>query len=112
MGADISQASRAGRQQSGQRGAFQRGGRDNKEVQNPGRQRGAGENVHYTLLIICGLEATATKAAHGRRLTDEGRQSRHEGWAQIQTGRSASFPTWTRLLDSVTVYPSLSFPVT
>lgn len=52
VGADISQASRAGRLQSGQRGAFQRGGRDNKEVQNPGRQRGVGENVHYTLLSV------------------------------------------------------------
>lgn len=33
--------------------------------------------------IICGLEVTATEAAQGGSLTDEGRQSRHEGWAQI-----------------------------
>lgn len=59
--------------------------------------------------IICGLEVTATEAAQGGSLTDEGRQSRHEGWAQIQTGRSASLPTTACLWDGDIIALSLSF---
>lgn len=59
--------------------------------------------------IICGLEVTATEAAQGGSLTDEGRQSRHEAWAQIQTGRSASLPTTACLWDGDIIALSLSF---
>lgn len=51
----------------------QRGGRENKECR-VWKAEGVGENISL-YSIICGLEATATEAAHGRRLTDEGNRA-------------------------------------